>query len=116
MFLAHRLALLSGIKQDLRSHPHLARLLWQWLALGLLVLAAFPEARGLSAWLGSGLFWWLVAPLAALASFHRNALTAAWRGFLVPASGRRRLRGAREQARRTGPSARPARVRLGKAA
>ena len=116
MFLAHRLALISGFKQDLRAHPHLARLLWQWLALGLLVLAAFPEARGASTWLGSGLIWWFAAPLAALASFHRHALTAARRGFLVLAPGRRRLRGPREQARRTGPGARAARVRMAKVA
>lgn len=115
MFLAHRLALMSGFQQDLRQHPHLARLLWQWLALGLLVLAAFPEARS-SVWLGSGLFWWLGAPLSALASFHRHALAAAWRGFLVPASGRRRLRGQQAQARRTTPATRAYRGRLGKAA
>ena len=116
MFLAHRNALVAGFKQDLRSHPHLARLLWQWLALGVLVLAAFPEARGASAWLGSGLFWWIVAPFAALASFHRNALAAARRGFLVLAPGRRRLRGPRLQARRVRPIARSAQANLGKAA
>ena len=64
-------------------HPWLGRLLWQWLALGLLMLALLPITRGQHAWLGSGPFWLLLAPLSSLLVFHRHAVAVAWRVVLV---------------------------------
>ena len=81
-------------------HPRLGRLLWQWLALGLLMLALLPVTRGQHAWLGSGPFWLLLAPLSSLLVFHRHAVAAAWRGILVPAPRRRPARAIGRQARR----------------
>lgn len=80
--------------------PRLTRLLWQWFTLGALAVAVFPAARGYGVWLGWLPFWALIAPLTALAVLHRQVLTAAWRGVLVPAP--RRRRSASAQARRPG--------------
>jgi hypothetical protein len=74
--------------------------LWQWLALGVLMLVALPVTRGQHVWLGSGPFWLLVAPLSSLLVFHRQAIAAAWRGFLVTTPRRRLARGPSRQARR----------------
>ena len=70
-------------------HPRLARALWQWLALGVLLLLVFPAARGPSLWFGPGAFWLLGAPLASLLMLYRHALAAVWRGILAPAPRRR---------------------------
>lgn len=64
-------------------HPRLGRLLWQWLALGVLLLALLPVTREQHAWLGSGPFWLLVAPLSSLLVFNRHAIAAAWRAACV---------------------------------
>lgn len=82
------------------AYPQLARALWQWLAVGALLLLALPAARGDSAWFGPVSFWLLGAPLASLLTLYRQVLAAAWRGVLVPAPRRRRSRGASQQARR----------------
>ena len=85
-------------------HPRLGRLLWQWLALGLLMLVLLPVTRGQHAWLGSGLFWLLLAPISSLLAFHRHAIAAAWRGMLVPGPRRRLTRVPGRQARRPVPA------------
>jgi hypothetical protein len=82
-------------------HPALGRLLWQWLAVGALLVIAVPAARGSHAWLGSGPFWLVLAPLSSLLAYHRDAVAAAWRGILVPAPRRRLARGPGRQARRS---------------
>lgn len=74
------------------SHRVVARLLWQWLAVGLLLTLLFPAARGSSALLGPMSFWLLGVPLTSLLVFHRHALAAAWLGVLVSTPGRRRAR------------------------
>ncbi len=76
------------------SHAHrvFARLLWQWLAVGLLLTLLFPAARGSSVVLGPLAFWLLGAPLISLIVFYRHALAAAWLGVLVSTPGRRRAR------------------------
>jgi hypothetical protein len=80
----------------------LNRVLWQWLVLGALAVALFPDARGYGLWLGWLPFWALIAPLAALAVLHRRVLMAAWRTVLVRAPRRRRQRGVNQQAQRSG--------------
>jgi len=70
-------------------YPTLARALWQWLALGVLLVLLFPAIRGQGAWIGSGILWLVAAPLSSLLVFHRHAIAAAWRGVLVPAPRRR---------------------------
>lgn len=82
--------------------PRVNRTLWQWLVLGALLLAVFPDARGYSAWLGWLPFWALIAPSTALLALHRQVLMAAWRSVLVRAPRRRRQRGVSAQARRAG--------------
>ena len=67
--------------------PRLVRTLWQWLALGALLLLVVPAARGHSLWFGPGAFWLLAAPLTSLLMLYRHAVAAAWRGILVPARG-----------------------------
>ena len=84
------------------SDPRLNRALWQWLALGVLALAFFPDARGYGLWLGWLPFWAVIAPLAAMAVVHRQVLMTAWRTVLVRAPRRRRQRSAGAQARRSG--------------
>ena len=74
------------------SHPVVARLLWQWLCVGVLLTLLFPVARGNSVWVGPLAFWLLGAPLTGLIVFHRHALAAAWLGVLVSTPGRRRAR------------------------
>jgi len=69
-----------------------ARLLWQWLAVGVLLTLLFPAARGSSALVGPMTFWLLGVPLTSLLVFHRHALAAAWLGVLVSTPGRRRAR------------------------
>lgn len=74
------------------THPVAARLLWQWLCVGVLLMLFFPAARGTSELIGPLSFWLLGAPLASLIMFHRQALAAAWLGVLVSTPGRRRAR------------------------
>ncbi|MBB5014784.1 hypothetical protein [Rehaibacterium terrae] len=89
----------------LAPDPRLARALWQWLALGALLLVLFPAARGYSAAVGWLPFWLLVAPGVSLCVLYRHRLrdrlAAARSRFLVPGSRRRRLL-RRGQARRVG--------------
>ncbi len=70
-------------------YPTLARALWQWLALGVLLVLVFPALRSQGPWIGPGIFWLVAAPLSSLLVFHRHAIAAAWRGLLVPAPRRR---------------------------
>ena len=70
-------------------YPALARTLWQWLALGALLLV-FPAVRGAGLGFGPGALWLLAAPLSSLLVFHRHAIAAAWRLFPVPALRRHR--------------------------
>ena len=65
------------------AHRVFARLLWQWLAVGVLLTLLFPAARGTSAVVGPLAFWLLGAPLTSLVVFHRHALAAARLGVLV---------------------------------
>jgi len=88
--------------QFLVPDPRLNRLLWQWLTLGALLVALFPDARGYGMWLGWLPFWALIAPLSALSVLHRRVLMAAWRTVLVRVPRRRRQRSANPQARRAG--------------
>lgn len=85
--------------------PRLARTLWQWLAIGLLLVALFPAARGYSAAIGWLPFWLLAAPTSALCVLHRRHfsdwLAAARSRILVPGPRRRRHRRP-GQARRIG--------------
>jgi hypothetical protein len=93
------------------AYPQLARLLWQWLAVGVLLLLVFPVARGQSHWFGPGAFWLLGAPLTSLLVFYRHAVATAWRGILVPAPGRRLPRGQGRRLRRPGFGSQPVRSR-----
>ena len=69
-------------------HPVLARLLWQWLALGLMAIAVPALFR---AQVPAALaFWLLAAPAAALLTLYRQVLATAWRARLVRATPRRR--------------------------
>lgn len=70
-------------------YPVLARALWQWLALGVLLVLLFPALRGPGPWIGPGIFWLAAAPLSSLLVFHRHAIAAALRGVLVPVRRRR---------------------------
>lgn len=81
-----------------RPDPILARTLWQWLVLGLVVMLLVPAARGPVYLLGNMPFWLLLAPGSGLLILYRQALASAWRRVLVPAPRRRR----RSQARRHG--------------
>lgn len=89
---AHPAAIRSGSIQPTVGHRVVARLLWQWLAVGVLLTLLFPAARGSSALLGPMSFWLLGVPLTSLLVFHRHALAAAWLGVLVSTPGRRRAR------------------------
>jgi hypothetical protein len=81
--------------------PRLARTLWQWLALGVLALLAWPAARGQMAWLGWGPYWAVIAPLLALAVAHRHSLfPRAATDAPIATAHRRRSRAARGQAQR----------------
>jgi len=82
--------------------PVLARSLWQWLAVGALLVLCLPAARGESAWIGPWPFWLVGAPLVSLLVLYRQAVVAAWRSVLVPTPRRRRPRHGGPQARRTG--------------
>ncbi|KFN44041.1 hypothetical protein [Arenimonas oryziterrae] len=82
--------------------PVLARCLWQWLTVGLLLVLCLPGARGDSGWFGPWPFWLLAAPATALLTFYRHAVAAAWRSVLVRTPRRRRPRQATVQAARTG--------------
>ncbi len=95
------------------SYPHrvFARLLWQWLAVGILLTLLFPGARGSNAVVGPLAFWLLGAPLTSLIVFHRHALAAAWLGVLVSTPGRRRARRVALPAPRPSFSARSAPAR-----
>lgn len=77
---------------EVPGHRVVARLLWQWLTVGVLLTLLFPAARGSSALLGPMSFWLLGVPLTSLLVFHRHALAAAWLGVLVSTPGRRRAR------------------------
>jgi len=77
-------------RTDPRPNPVLVRLLWQWLALGLLAVALFPAARGDLALMGWLPFWLLLAPASGLAVLHRAWVATAWRAHLVRATPRRR--------------------------
>jgi hypothetical protein len=92
--------------------PRLSRTLWQWLVLGALLLALFPDARGYGEWLGWRPFWAVIAPSVALVVLHRQVLAAAWRSFLVRAPRRRRPRGTQAQMRRSGFGSTPRRQPL----
>ena len=92
MFNARLAAIRSCSTAAAPGHRVLARLLWQWLAVGLLLTLLFPAARGSSALLGPLAFWLLGVPLTSLLVFHRHALAAAWLGVLVSTPGRRRAR------------------------
>lgn len=59
--------------------PRLARSLWQWLCLGVLLTLCLPAARGDSA-VGPLPFWLLAAPLLGLLVAYRQSLREAWRG------------------------------------
>jgi hypothetical protein len=81
------------------------RLLAGWAALGLLLIALWPAARGYSHWIGYWPFWLLGAPLIALLGLHRDRLLASLRHVprrTSPTARRRR------QARRAPRAARPA--------
>ena len=92
MFNARLAAIRSCSTAAAPGHRVLARLLWQWLAVGLLLTLLFPAARGSSALVGPMSFWLLGVPLTSLLVFHRHALAAAWLGVLVSTPGRRRAR------------------------
>lgn len=62
--------------------PRLARMLWQWLALGLLLSAALPAARGYSVAIGWLWYWLIAAPLLAQCVLHRQHLWLALRDGL----------------------------------
>jgi hypothetical protein len=87
--------------------PRLARTLWQWLALGMLAVIAWPAARGQTAWLGWAPYWAVVAPAIALAVAYRHRWLAKAEGAVIattttPATAhRRRVPAARGQAQRT---------------
>lgn len=68
--------------------PVLARLLWQWLALGLFAIAGLAMFRGQVP--GTLAFWLLAAPATALLTLYRQVLATAWRARLVRATPRRR--------------------------
>ncbi|WP_290886302.1 hypothetical protein [Arenimonas sp.] len=68
--------------------PVLARLLWQWLALGLFAIAGLAMFRGQVP--GALAFWLLAAPVTALLTLYRQVLATAWRARLVRATPRRR--------------------------
>ncbi len=80
----------------------LQRLLWQSLAVGALIVACFPAARGVSDLAGFLPLWLIGAPLLSLLVFHRSAVVAAWRSVLVRTPRRRRLRHGGAQAKRLG--------------
>ena len=61
-------------------HPVLARLLWQWLALGLLAIVVLALVRGHGHLPAAVAFWLLAAPAAALLTLYRR--------FLAPFQGR----------------------------
>ena len=92
MSYAHPATLRSGSAGQDPSRRVVARLLWQWLAVGLLLTLLFPAARGNSALLGPLAFWLLGVPLTSLLVFHRHALAAACLVVLVSTPGRRRAR------------------------
>lgn len=83
--------------------PRLARMLWQWLVLGLLLSAALPAARGYSVAIGWLWYWLIAAPLLAQCVLHRRRLWSALRDCLrrdpVPRTNARKLVGG--QARRS---------------
>jgi hypothetical protein len=66
-------------RHSLSPDPRLARTLWQWLALGALVMALVPAARGPVQLLGYLPFWLVLAPGLSLALLHRHALAQALR-------------------------------------
>ncbi len=88
----HTAAVRPAATDEAPGHRVIARLLWQWLAVGVLLTLLFPAARGSSALLGPMSFWLLGVPLTSLVVFHRHALAAAWLGVLVSTPGRRRAR------------------------
>jgi hypothetical protein len=81
----------------MRTHPTdpiraawLDRLLWQWLAVALLLYLAFPGLRAGDAWPGAGPLWLLGSPLASLLARHRRALAALAHWLAAAVGGRRR--------------------------
>lgn len=62
-----------------RIDPRLARIGWQWLALGLLLYAAFPAARGYNVAIGWLWYWLIAAPLVALCAVYRQRMWSALR-------------------------------------
>jgi hypothetical protein len=82
----------SGSTHAAPAQRVVARLLWQWLTVGVLLTLLFPAARGSSTLLGPMFFWLLGVPSISLIVFHRHALAAAWLGVLVSTPGRRRAR------------------------
>ena len=88
----HAAAIRPASIDEAPGHRVAARLLLQWLAVGVLLTLLFPAARGSSALVGPMPFWLLGVPLTSLLVFHRHALAAAWLGVLVSTPGRRRAR------------------------
>ncbi|HEU0152680.1 MAG TPA: hypothetical protein VFQ84_04975 [Arenimonas sp.] len=72
--------------------PVLARLLWQWLVLGVLAVLVLALVRGPGQLPAALSFWLLAAPVASLVTLHRRWLATAWRARLVRATPRRRPR------------------------
>ena len=54
------------------AHAVLGRLLWQWLAVGVLLWCLFPPLRGATPWLGQGALWLLALPASALLVHYRG--------------------------------------------
>lgn len=87
------------------AHDTIERVLWQCLAVGALAVALLCLPGGYLLSAGSGMAWLLLAPMASLLVFYRDAVAAAWRGILVPSPRRRWprstvIRNARKPARR----------------
>ena len=70
----HAAAIRPASIDEAPGHRVAARLLLQWLAVGVLLTLLFPAARASSELIGPLNFWLLGAPLASLAVFHRHAL------------------------------------------
>lgn len=102
----HAIEIVSLMPRREAADPRLARALARLACLGLLLVMAWPAARGHSAWLGWLPLWLLGMPLSALWALHRFPLPR-----LRPADPRlpvsRRGRPGRPQARRLRLPARP---------
>jgi hypothetical protein len=94
-----RIELVSLMPCGEAADPRLARTLARLASLGLLLVLAWPAARGHSAWLGWLPLWLLGMPLSALWALHRFPLPRL-RAFDPRMAVPRRGRPARPQARR----------------